>query len=268
MKLTMKLWFFFFGVLMLGSVAYAQSPREQLKQMVEQLQKTPKDNALREKIIKLATSIKPAPAIPEEARRHFVKAVTLQKEAKDIKGYEPAIAAYNQALLIAPWWPEAYFNLSVALESSGRFDEATSSLKLYIATGPNTADTRAAQDKIYALEAKKESAQKIAKAEQAKPDFSGRWGNDHSNRYEFTPGEGGAVSVRVILWNGTSLTGRGRVEGRTMKGTWDQTNTTAGNMCPAEFIGTLSEDSKRLDWSRTSYCGGDPMHFSLTLTRE
>src|SRR3990167_5941187 len=105
MKTASKLLIFAFTLLALAASVLAQSPREQLKQMVEQLQKTPTDNALREKIIKLATSIKPAPAIPEEARRHFVKAVTLQKEAKDIKGYEPAIAAYNQALLIAQWWP-------------------------------------------------------------------------------------------------------------------------------------------------------------------
>lgn len=47
--------------------AYAQSPREQLSQMLQQLQKTPTDNALRVRIIKLAAEVKPAPAIPEEA---------------------------------------------------------------------------------------------------------------------------------------------------------------------------------------------------------
>jgi len=64
MKLTMKLLVLFFGVLMLANVANAESPREQLKQMVGQLQQNPDDNALREKIIKLAQKIKPAPAIP------------------------------------------------------------------------------------------------------------------------------------------------------------------------------------------------------------
>ena len=64
MKLTMKLLVLFFGVLMLANIANAESPREQLKQMVGQLQQNPDDNALREKIIKLAQKIKPAPAIP------------------------------------------------------------------------------------------------------------------------------------------------------------------------------------------------------------
>jgi hypothetical protein len=43
--------------------AYAQSPREPLAQMVEQLQKTPADTALREKIIRLAPTLKPPPAL-------------------------------------------------------------------------------------------------------------------------------------------------------------------------------------------------------------
>ena len=51
--------------------AQAQSPREQLQQMVEQLQKSPTDNALREKIIKLAQNIKPTPAVPEEVERRM-----------------------------------------------------------------------------------------------------------------------------------------------------------------------------------------------------
>src|SRR5258706_8210953 len=87
--------------LTLAANAYAQTPREELKQMVEQLQKSAGDNALREKIIKLAASIKPAPAIPEEARRFFVRAVTLQKDAKSPGDYAAAIAEYRQALAIA-----------------------------------------------------------------------------------------------------------------------------------------------------------------------
>ena len=68
MKFTMKLLILLFGMLMLTNVVCAESPVEQLlKQMVEQLQKNPTDNALREKIIKLAQTITPAPAVPDEA---------------------------------------------------------------------------------------------------------------------------------------------------------------------------------------------------------
>lgn len=51
----------------------AQSPREQLQQMVEQLQKAPSDSALRERIIKLALTVKPSPVLPPEAERRMAR---------------------------------------------------------------------------------------------------------------------------------------------------------------------------------------------------
>ncbi|MBI1912635.1 MAG: hypothetical protein HYS21_11620 [Deltaproteobacteria bacterium] len=171
MKTTGKLIIFVFAFLVLIAGAYAQSPREELQQMVEQLQKTPNDNALREKIIKLAITIKPSPAIPEEANRAFVKGNVFQKEAIDISGYELAISAYRGALRSAPWWGDAYFNLAIALESAGKFDEAIVSLRNYMTSvSAGSTEAREAQNKIYALEAKKEMA--VAKKN---PSLAGNW---------------------------------------------------------------------------------------------
>lgn len=100
--------------------------------MVEQLQKSPSDNALREKIIKLAQEIKPAPAVPEEARRHFIKATTLQSEAKNPDDYDLPIHENRQALLLAPCWSDAYFNLATALELKQQYAEAIQNLKFSI----------------------------------------------------------------------------------------------------------------------------------------
>jgi hypothetical protein len=170
MKSSSKLIIFIFTFLALTASAYAQSPREQLNQMVQQLQKSPGDNALREKIIKLAKSIKPAPAISEEANRAFVKGNVFQKDAKDSSGYELAIAAYREALRSAPWWGDAYFNLAVALESAGKFDEAIFSLRNYMASvAAGSAEHRDAQNKIYALEAKGEMAAKAKQDMQIVP---------------------------------------------------------------------------------------------------
>lgn len=171
MKTTRKLIIFVFALFALATNAHAQSPREQLQQMVEQLQKTPNDNVLREKIVKHATSIKPAPAIPEEANRAFVKGNVFQKEAKDTSGYELAIAAYREALRSAPWWSDAYFNLAIAQESAGKFDEAIASIRNYMASvAAGSAEHREAQNKIYALEAKGEMAAKAKQDMQAKQD--------------------------------------------------------------------------------------------------
>lgn len=171
MKFASKLLMIVLTFVAVAASAYAQSPREQLNQMVQQLQKTPADNALREKIIKLAAGIKPAPAIPEEANRAFVKGNVFQKEAKDVSGYGLAVSAYRDALRAAPWWGDAYYNLAVALESAGKFDEAIISLRNYmVSVSPGSPEAREAQNKIYALEAKKEMA--VAKRN---PSPAGNW---------------------------------------------------------------------------------------------
>lgn len=182
MTSTGKLLIGIFTFLALTASGYAQTPREQLQQMVEQLQKMPNDNALREKIIKFATTLKPAPAIPEEANRAFVKGNVFQKEAKDVAGYEMGISSYREALRFAPWWGDAYFNLSIAQESTGKFSEAIASIRFYMASvSVGGAEMREAQNKIYALEAKGELASKqavvkaAAEKERQRPSVEGKW---------------------------------------------------------------------------------------------
>jgi tetratricopeptide (TPR) repeat protein len=174
MKSIGKLIIFGFALLALAASAYAQSPREQLKLMVEQLQKTPADHALRERIIKLAGEIKPSPAVPEEARRHFVRGSAVAQLAKDAKQQMLAVEAYQEALKIAPWWGDAYYNQGVAQELAGKLDDAGKSFKLYILANPGGKEARDAQDRIYALEGKKQLAESDKQsAEIAK--ISGKW---------------------------------------------------------------------------------------------
>lgn len=160
-----------FGVICLGLMfpglaiaAEVSNPRELLAQYVTALQQGPEDQMLRERIIRLERTLTPSPAVPADAMRLFVKATIFQQEATDIRAHDPlamtardlAISAYRQALLIAPWWPEAYYGLSTTLEESGRFDEAVAALNLYIATGPNSAGSSAAQDKLRAIAVKRD----------------------------------------------------------------------------------------------------------------
>lgn len=155
--------------------AHAQSPREQLNQMVQQLQKTPGDHTLRERIIKLGTSIKPAPAIPEEAREPFVMGATVLRKASDPAGAGRAIDLFTQALTIAPWFADAYYNRAIAHEAAGQFEPAIDDLKLYLGFKLTDAERREAQDKIYSLKAdaqldaaKKAEQDKIYRAEEEK----------------------------------------------------------------------------------------------------
>src|SRR2546427_5191903 len=162
MKSSSKLIIFALSLLALAASTFAQepSPREQLQQLTAQLQQTPNDTALRERIIKLALEITPVPAVPPDAKRPFVMAGTYQKEAKKPSDFALAIDAYQDALKVAPWWGDAYYNLSVSLESVGRLDEARDALKLYLFTKPN--DAEKAQNRLYALDAKKNIAAKQA----------------------------------------------------------------------------------------------------------
>jgi tetratricopeptide (TPR) repeat protein len=150
--------------------AQAGSPQQTLNQYVAELQSNPNDAALRGKIIALAQSMRPAPAIPEEARGHYVMATTFAEKAKsdterakndsDLKlanaGFVRAVAEYKAALLAAPWWADAYKKLAVTQKAAEQYDDAIASLNLYLLTQP--ADARDAQDEVYKLKALKQSA--------------------------------------------------------------------------------------------------------------
>lgn len=163
------------GLMVLSATAFAKSPREELRQMVEQLQKTPGDNALRERIIKLAATIKPPPAIPEAAREPFVMGATVLKKATDTAGAVKAVDLFTQAIHIAPWYAEAYRSRALARETAGQFEAAIDDLTLYLGFKLSDGERRTVQDKIYSLKAdaqlaaaKQVELDKISRAEELK----------------------------------------------------------------------------------------------------
>lgn len=146
---------------LMASSAPAQSPREQLADLVGRLQTS--DNVyMRQAIIRLAAKITPPPAIPEEARRAFVEGMTIVKSAKDSASLTIAIESFKVALKTAPWWSDAYYNLAATQELAGQFDAARLSFQYFIGWFPDGPEAREAQDRLYAIDAK----QKLAAAEQ------------------------------------------------------------------------------------------------------
>ncbi|MCX5850415.1 MAG: hypothetical protein NTW65_13380, partial [Deltaproteobacteria bacterium] len=61
--------------------SYADSPREVLNNYVLELQKNPGDYALREKIIKYVQTMKSAPVVSEDAKRHMSRGIAAIEEA-------------------------------------------------------------------------------------------------------------------------------------------------------------------------------------------
>ena len=126
------------------------------------------DTSSQEEIINYADALTPKPAIPEEAKRNFAKGTTFMKAAKEAADYKDAIKAYEEALLYAPWWGNAYYNLGIALEKAEWHDDAIKSIKLYLMTKPSEADTEQAQNKIYEIEAQQALKEKRDVAMKAK----------------------------------------------------------------------------------------------------
>jgi tetratricopeptide (TPR) repeat protein len=88
------------------------------------------------------------PELPEDARRYKVQAEAMVRQ----KDFERARNLYQQALEIAPWWPDGHFNLALQLAEARDFAAAITEMKRYLALAPDAPDARAAQDKVYEWE--------------------------------------------------------------------------------------------------------------------
>ena len=113
------------------------------------------DISTRRLIIKLASGLKPTPAIPEEARKHFVEGTAIVKAAKNPAQQALAAQSFAEALKVAPWWGDAYYNLGVAQELAEQYGEAEQALNFYLLSNPSATEKREVQDRIYALSAKR-----------------------------------------------------------------------------------------------------------------
>jgi tetratricopeptide (TPR) repeat protein len=96
---------------------------------------------------------KTKPEIPEDVRRFKVMA---EADVAD-KRFSDAVDAYESGIALAPWWPEGHFNEALMLGELHYFDEAIEHMKKYLALVPDAADARAAQDKIYVWESKRQA---------------------------------------------------------------------------------------------------------------
>jgi hypothetical protein len=143
------------------------SPRDQLRQLTTQLQQSPDDQTLREKIINLAETVSPAPVLPEEAGRRMARGVTAFKEAKSASDYKDAVVEFEKAALAAPWYADAYYNLGQARAKAEDYGGASASLKLYLLAAPGAKDAADAKTLMYEMEYKQEKADKERSAAQA-----------------------------------------------------------------------------------------------------
>jgi len=227
-------------------------------------------STLLEDIIKYVPTMKTAPAIPEGAKRNFVKAATFMKAAKEPSEFKDAISAYQDALVEAPWWGNAYYNMGVAFAGAGQYDEARESLNLYLQTNPGEPDKGQAQSKIYEIEAQQELQKKREAAVRAKYGNrqGGGYGVDDLYRYGAVvqnmsfdaSGNERVISLKIVTrkesgflrtyFQITDLTSRNDVYLQTFSADWRGTNTF--------YLDDRTSPNKQLmTMSVTSYGDGD-----------
>jgi tetratricopeptide (TPR) repeat protein len=143
-----------------GLLAYARNPQAQLNQYVNELQKSPGDTTLREKIIGYAQTMKPAPPVPEAFERFMARGKTAFEMAKSTGDFASAVAEFEKGVDAAPWIAAGYYNLGQAQESVGQFAQAIQSFKFYLIANPSAKDAQTVKNHIYGLEYKLEQATK------------------------------------------------------------------------------------------------------------
>lgn len=99
-----------------------------------------------------------APALPEEARKHAIRAEELVKMGK----FYDAAKEYEDAIKIAPYIPLLYYNLALVYAETGWTGSgvAVGWMKAYLDLVPDAPDARAGQDKIYKWELMREKGGK------------------------------------------------------------------------------------------------------------
>jgi hypothetical protein len=151
MKPAMKFLVLLF-VALLANAAPAETPHEQLQQMVEQLQKSPGDNALREKIIKVAPTLKPSPALPDAAVTFEGRARFAFKNAKSEDDYLAAAREYEKAVATAPWVLNLYSDLCLSYEKAGKYGDAKRQCGYYLSGLTDPAQIADVKGRIAGLE--------------------------------------------------------------------------------------------------------------------
>jgi tetratricopeptide (TPR) repeat protein len=124
--------------------------------------------ALREKIIKLALTLRPPPATPPEADELAGRAKFIFEHANSNDDLLKAADAFKKVSLVVPWVPDYYFDAAVAYEKANDPAKALSQYKWCLLAGPDSADAKAVREKIGALSYVLEQQQAAADAEQAR----------------------------------------------------------------------------------------------------
>ena len=126
-----------------GQGTEQQGPQGQFNASLKAFHSDPQSATLRRSLIQLVAALPQPPVIPEEARQLFDQATQQIKLATTPSALDLPITLLRRTVEIAPWWGNAYYNLSRALEMTSKFDEAEEQLNTYLQIKPDDSEARA-----------------------------------------------------------------------------------------------------------------------------
>ena len=128
--------------------------RDELAAELAEFQSNPDDATMRSKIIALAKSLNPPPAISQLAQDDYAKAVAQMSAASSTDDFETAAQLFQQVAVQAPWYADAYYNAASAFIKANEYDGARRNMALYLAAQRPGLDTRNAEQLRHDLDHK------------------------------------------------------------------------------------------------------------------
>jgi tetratricopeptide (TPR) repeat protein len=110
------------------------------------------EKRLRERCIRLALRISPPPEVPESAQRQLSRGQAALKMAQTPEDFADASREFNEALVSAPWWGEAYLSLGDSYQKAGNHQQAIAAYNWYLMAVPTAVDAREIRNAIYEME--------------------------------------------------------------------------------------------------------------------
>jgi tetratricopeptide (TPR) repeat protein len=180
------------------------------------------------------------PAVPEAAHDHIVRSqLILQHNGSPAE----AEAELRQVTELAPWWADGYFNLGLVQGSSGNYNQAVDTLKLFVEGAPDNPRVQQARDKIIEFQFDQEQRDAMAA-------LAGRWVNAANGNDTYTVSvDGDHLS---IVGAGGGLTVTAVVKDRELNGTIDGASYAGEHGCtiPPQshpVSGHISADGRSID---------------------
>ena len=222
--------------------AESASAREQVKflTLLSAVGDDPDNPALRSELIRFANGMAVKPKIPVEAKKYFIKAMAVHLDAVNDADFDKAARLYGQAIKIAPWWTQCYYNRARALEAANRHEEADEDKRFYSAGG-GVVKEKQAEPEARPVAPRSEGA-----------DYRGIWGSGLDCwRYEFDIKDDD-LTITMHCWDfPRAIYGTGKVKGRRFEGSsaGGVSGTGVGTRSPIRFRGGLNKDNSAIEIS-------------------